>query len=167
MIPHSRLIFLLVAAACAGLMAFSFYLQLILELEPCPLCISQRVVMTSIGLVALMAALHNPVKTGYRIYGAFLGLCSLAGASLAGRQIWIQHLPPEQVPSCMPSIEYLVDILPFTDILKIMLTGTGDCAEVQWVFLGLTIPGWTLIVFAGFVAVGLFESLRRKILKQQ
>ena len=161
-IPRSRLIFLLVTAVCAGLMAFSFYLQFILDLEPCPLCISQRIAMTFLGAVALLAALHNPVNTGYRVYGGFLALTSLAGVLLASRQIWIQNLPPEQVPACMPSIEYLVDILPFTDILKIMLTGTGDCAEVQWGFLGLTIPSWTLIMFAGFVVVGLFESFRRR-----
>ncbi|MCW7554971.1 disulfide bond formation protein B [Endozoicomonas gorgoniicola] len=160
--PRSRLIFLFVLAASAALMAFSFYFQFALELEPCPLCISQRIVITGLGIVALVAALHNPVNSGYRRYGFFLALFSLTGALLAVRQIWIQNLPPESVPACMPGIEYLVDILPVTDLLRIMLTGTGDCAEVQWVFLGLTIPGWTLIIFVGFILVGLFECLRKR-----
>ena len=160
--PHSRLTFLLVTAACAALMMFSFYLQFALALEPCPLCISQRIALTGLGIVALVASLHNPVKNGYRRYGAFLALFSLAGALLAARQIWIQSLPAEKVPACMPGIEYLVDILPVADLLKIMLTGTGDCAEVQWTFLGLTIPGWTLIIFVGFIFVGLFECLRKR-----
>lgn len=161
-IPRSRQIFLLVTALCAGLMMFSFYLQFVLELEPCPLCISQRIAMTSLGVVALLAVLHNPANGGYRVYGGFLVLVSLAGALLALRQIWIQNLPPEQVPACMPGIEYLVNILPFSDILRIMLTGTGDCGEVQWLFLGLTIPGWTLIMFSGVVVAGLLESFRKR-----
>ena len=160
--PHSRLTFLLVTAACMALMMFSFYLQFALGLEPCPLCISQRIALTGLGIVALVAALHNPAKRGYRRYGGFLALFSLTGALLAARQIWIQNLPAEKVPACMPGIEYLVDILPVADLLKIMLTGTGDCAEIQWTFLGLTIPGWTLIVFVGFVVVGLFECLRKR-----
>lgn len=160
--PYSRLIFLFVSAVCATLMAFSFYLQFTLDLEPCPLCMSQRIVITGLGIVALVAALHNPVNSGYRRYGVFLALFSLTGALLAVRQIWIQNLPPEKVPACMPGIEYLVDILPVTDLLRIMLTGTGDCAEVQWMFLGLTIPGWTLIIFVGFIVIGLFEYLRKR-----
>lgn len=163
-VPHSKLMFLLVAMACAGLMVFSFFLQFVLKLEPCPLCISQRIAMTCLGLLALMAALHNPQSTSYRVYSAVLMLFSLIGSLLAGRQLWIQHLPPEKVPSCMPNIEYLIDILPMTEIMQIMVTGTGDCATVQWSFLGLTIPGWTLIMFFGFLLVGLFELFRKRIL---
>ena len=163
MIPfRSRQVFLFVAVINGALVAFSFYLQSVLNLEPCPLCISQRIAMTGLGAVALMAALHNPVSVGNRYYGGFLALMGLAGALLAIRQLWMQSLPPEEVPACMPSIEYLVDILPFTEILKIMLTGSGDCADIQWAFLGLTIPGWTLMAFIGFLTVGLFESLRKR-----
>ncbi|AMO54657.1 disulfide bond formation protein DsbB [Endozoicomonas montiporae] len=160
--PRSRLIFFLVAATSAALMVFSFYLQSALNLEPCPLCISQRIAMAGLGTVAILAVLHNPVNNGYRCYGGFLALMGMAGALLASRQLWMQSLPPEEVPACMPSIEYLVDILPFTEILKIMLTGSGDCADVQWAFLGLSIPGWTLIVFTGMLIVGLFECLRKR-----
>ena len=162
MIPRSRLMFLLIAAASAGLMLFSFFLQFILELEPCPLCISQRIAMTALGLIAILAVTHNPTPFGFKLYGLLMGLLGLAGALLASRQLWIQNLPQEKVPACMPGIEYLVDILPVMDIVRMMLTGTGDCAEVQWTFLGLTIPGWTLVMFTGFTLVGLFELLGRK-----
>ncbi len=162
-LPKSRMLFFLTLFSCIGLMGFALFLQHVEELEPCPLCISQRIVVISLGVTALIAVLHNPGKSGFRRYGlltAFLGLCGMA---LASRQIWIQHLPPEDAPSCMPGVEYLVDILPFTELMQIMLMGTGDCADIQWVFLGLSIPGWTLIAFTGFTVFGLFELFRKRI----
>ena len=162
MIPQSRLMFLLVMVASAGLMLFSFFLQFVQNLEPCPLCISQRIAMALLGLLALVAVVHNPKESGFRCYGLFLGLLSLAGVLLASRQLWIQNLPSEKVPACMPGFEYLVDILPVTDIIRMMLTGTGDCAEIQWSFLGLSIPAWTLILFTVFLLTGFFELVRKR-----
>lgn len=161
-IPRSRLMFLLVTVISAGLMLFSFFLQFVQELEPCPLCISQRIAITLLGLLSFVAVIHNPREFGFRCYGLFLGLLGLAGTLLASRQLWIQGLPPEKVPACMPGIEYLVDILPVTDILRMMLTGTGDCAKIQWSFLGVSIPGWTLIMFLAFLLIGLFELVRER-----
>ncbi|WP_263081600.1 disulfide bond formation protein B [Endozoicomonas sp. Mp262] len=158
----SRVLFLLAALSCAGLIGFALFLQHIEGLEPCPLCISQRIVVIAIGLAALVATIHNPGHLGYKIYGVLTSLLGASGMALASRQIWIQHLPPEQVPSCMPGVEYLVDILPLTEFVKIMLTGTGDCAEIQWTFLGLTIPGWTLLTFAGFTVFGIYEIFRKR-----
>ncbi len=160
-LPNSRILFFLAALATAGLMTFSLFLQHGLELEPCPLCISQRIVMVTLGVIGLIAAIHNPKTTGFRVYGGITLITGIAGMALAIRQLYIQNLPPEKVPACMPAIEYLVDMLPFTQIVQIMLTGTGDCAEVQWTFMGLTIPGWTLIMFTGFTLFGLVELFRR------
>ena len=159
---QSRTLFLLAALGCVALMGFSLYLQHSMELEPCPLCISQRIAMATLGLVVLIAGIHNPRVTGYRVYGALTTFLGLVGASLAARQLWIQSLSPEEMLECKPPIEFLVDILPFTEIVQMMLTGTGDCGDVQWVFLGLSIPGWTLVMFCGFTLFGLFELFRKK-----
>lgn len=154
-----RVLFLLTALACTGLIGFALFLQHVKGLEPCPLCISQRLVVIAIGLTALIGALHNPRRGGYKVYGLITAFFGISGAALAIRQLWLQQLPPEQVPSCMPSLQYLMDVLPFTEVVRIMLSGTGDCAQVQWVFLGLPIPGWTLVAFTGFTLFGLYQYL--------
>ncbi|MGI9273623.1 MAG: disulfide bond formation protein B [Endozoicomonas sp.] len=159
---QSRTLFLLAATGCAALMGFSLYLQHSMGLEPCPLCISQRIAMTALGVMLLITAIHNPGVTGYRVYGALTTFLGLVGAALAARQLWVQSLSPEEMLECKPPIEFLIDILPFTEIVQMMLTGTGDCGEVQWVFLGLSIPGWTLVMFSGFTLFGLFELCRKK-----
>ena len=161
-IPTSRQVFFLAGGICVGLLSFSLFLQHVKDLDPCPLCISQRVAILILGIVALSAAGHNPGCLGFRIYSFLVSLFGAVGVALAARQIWIQHIPPDEVPSCMPDIGYLVDILPFAELVEIMLTGTGGCAEVQWMFLGLSIPSWTFLVFIGFVVIGLFEFIRNK-----
>ncbi|MDB2384323.1 disulfide bond formation protein B [Endozoicomonas sp.] len=161
-IVSSRGLFFLAALVCGGLTGFSLFLQHVQGLEPCPLCISQRIAVLSLGVITLLAGLHNPGAKGFKVYAGLVTLLGMAGMALASRQIWIQHLPPEKAPTCMPGLEYLVDILPFTDLVTIMLTGTGDCAQVQWAFLGLSIPGWTLITFVGFTVFGLFEWLMKR-----
>ena len=111
---QSRTLFLLAAIVCAALMGFSLYLQHSMGLEPCPLCISQRIAMTTLGLVVLIAAIHNPGVAGYRVYGALTIFLGLVGAALAARQLWIQSLSAEEMLECKPSIEFLVDILPLS-----------------------------------------------------
>ena len=160
-IPAPRQLFILATIISVALMGFSFYLQHAEGLEPCPICISQRIAFTLLGMTTLLASLQNPETLGIRVYSFLTTLFGVAGAGLAIRQLWIQQLPPEQAPSCMPGLEYLVDILPTTDLVRIMLTGTGDCATVQWVFLGISIPGWTLIAFTGFTLLGLFSAFRK------
>ncbi|MDD7805621.1 MAG: disulfide bond formation protein B [Endozoicomonas sp. (ex Botrylloides leachii)] len=160
-IPNSRILFALAALICSGLMSFSLLLQYMQGLEPCPLCISQRIVVLLLMLVTSLASLHNPKGKGFKIYGGLVILLGLAGIALASRQIWIQHLPPEDMPTCMPDLEYLATLLPFTQLITIMLTGTGNCSEVQWVFIGLSIPKWTLLLFSSFTAFGFFEVLKK------
>jgi disulfide bond formation protein DsbB len=92
---------------------------------------------------------------GVRIYGFFLLLTAGAGLGIAGRQLWLQNLPADQVPACGPSVEYMLEVLPWTEVLLTALRGTGDCAEVVWRFLGLSIPGWTAEFFSLMVIAGL------------
>lgn len=134
-------------------------------LEPCPLCWLQRFGFMGAGLVSLVAFLHGPVGFGNRVYGFFLVLTAGAGLGIAGRQLWLQSLPEDQVPACGPSVDYMLDVLPWFDVLKTALKGTGDCAEVVWRFLGLSIPGWTALFFILVILVGLlmmFRSYRSK-----
>ena len=142
-----RLIPSLIFLACAGLLGYGLYLQYVEYLEPCPLCLAQRLAYIFCGAIALLAALHAPGPLGTRIYAALLMLGAGIGMALAGRQIWLQHLPPDQVPECGPGLEMWLQTLPLTEVLTKILKGTGDCAEVVWTFLGLSIPEWSLLMF--------------------
>lgn len=149
-----RGIYFLIAFGCAAAMCFGFYLQYVEHLEPCPLCMTQRVFIVLAGLIALIAGIHNPGKTGRWIYTGLGTLSAMVGAGFAGRHVWLQSLPEDQVPACGPSLEYMLDTLPLTETLQIMLTGDGNCAEEVWSMMGLSIPAWTLVGFA--IAITLY-----------
>lgn len=141
-------------------MAIAFYFQYVMGLEPCPLCMMQRGAVIAVGGVALVAALHNAKAWGMRIYALLLLLFASAGAALSIRHLWLQSLPEGQAPACGPSFEYMMDAYPLMQVLKIAMQGTGDCAKVVWQFLGLSIPGWMLLAFAGMALVSLVVLLR-------
>lgn len=162
-LPNPRPLNFFGLACCIGLIAFAFYMQYVQGLEPCPLCMMQRIVIYALATLFLIAGIHNPQRVGQRIYGTFITLISLAGTGFASRQLWLQSLPPEEVPACGPSLEYMIDVLPWTEVLSVMMRGTGDCAEVQWTFLSLSIPGWTLLAFIFFALLGLMQWRRQPI----
>lgn len=144
------------------LMAAAYYMQYVMGLEPCAMCMLQRFILMGIGLVLLTATLHNPTsKKGLRVYAVMTILVSIAGLAAAGRHVWLQYLPADQVPACAPSWDYLVDAFPLQDVIRTMLKGSGDCAKVTWTMLGLSIPEWMLLVFAGFMGLGIAQFLRR------
>ncbi len=145
-----RLLYLGIFLACAGLMTFGLYLQLVERLEPCPLCIFQRYAFVVTGLVALIAAIHGPRKIGAWLYGALLLLSSGTGAAIATRQTWLQHNPPKAL-DCGPDLAYMLESLPLAQVLPKVFKGEGDCAKVVWKFLGLSIPEWALAWFVLFI----------------
>ncbi|MCI0400416.1 MAG: disulfide bond formation protein B [Gammaproteobacteria bacterium] len=155
----NRVIYLMICLGCMGLLAFGMYLEIVKDLEPCPLCILQRLAFVLIALISLIAAIHGPRSAGVRIYSTLIILGALGGAAIAGRQVYLEHLPPEQVPECGPGLEYMLNTYPLGKTLKIILSGTGDCAEVLWTFLGLSIPTWTLICFSLIVAVSITQAV--------
>ena len=157
---NSRLVFFLIFLLCAGLLGVAFYMEYVMGLEPCPLCWLQRFGFMGAGLVALLAAVHGPGSMGTRIYAFFMVVGAGAGLGVAGRQLWLQSLPADQVPACGPSVDYLLDVLPLMEVLTTALRGTGDCAEVTWRFLGLSIPGWTSVFFVLVILVGLVLMFR-------
>ena len=144
---NARICFLLGFLICVVLLAIAVYFQLVDGLEPCPLCISQRLVILLIGLVFLVGGLHNPKQTGIKRYALFGTVVALLGASISSRHVWLQHLPPEEVPECGPGLAYMFQYFPLFDTLKLMLSGTGDCAKVDWTMLGFSMPAWTLLAF--------------------
>ncbi len=150
-----------IVIAVFGLMGYGLYSQYYLDLEPCPLCMTQRIFYVLCGVIALIAAIHKPSHNGYRVYGIGMGLSALCGAAAAGRQVWIQHLPPEQVPACGPSLEYMLETFPFSEALKMLVLGDGNCAEIQWSFVGLSMPEWSLIWFVGFIVAALWLVFRK------
>jgi disulfide bond formation protein DsbB len=162
-IPTSRTLFLLGFLACIAMMGTALvYFQYLLQLEPCPLCIFQRVVVITIAAVLLVATLHNPSGWGVRVYGVLVTLVAATGAAIAGRHVWLQNLPADQIPECGPGLDYILEVFPFSEALRMVLHGSGECAEVLWRFLGLSIPGWTLVAFSGFILYGLFIMAQGK-----
>ncbi|MBD9358843.1 disulfide bond formation protein B [Methylomonas albis] len=149
-----RICFFLGFAACASLLAVGAYLQFVEELEPCPLCISQRLAILATGAIFLIAGLHNRGRKVYAVLGA---AAALIGASVSARHIWLQHLPPEEVPECSPGLEYVFQNFPLADTIKLMLTGTGECAKIDWTLLGLSIPAWTLVAFLSLAGWGFLQ----------
>ncbi|SFM00876.1 disulfide bond formation protein B [Marinobacter zhejiangensis] len=157
---NRRGVFGVVLGVCVALLATAFYMEHVKGLEPCPLCWLQRYAFMAVAVVSLLAVLHNPAGVGARIYGFLLALFSGLGLGLAGRQLWLQSLPADQVPACGPSVEYMLEVFPLTEVLATAIRGTGDCAAVVWRFLGLSIPGWTAVFFSLLVVTGLVLLLR-------
>lgn len=147
---------------CAAALAFAIlYLQGTLGLEPCPLCMIDRLLIITIGLVFLSAALHNPSRAGQRIYAGVNLVFIILATGVAGRHVWLQHLPEDQVPACGADLSYMLENFPLQETLSQVLQGSGECAEIQWTFLGLSIPEQTLILFTVLGTLVLIQLLRR------
>lgn len=157
---RSRSIFLFIFIACAAMLGVAGYFQFVEGMEPCPLCIFQRVVMFAVGVVALLAVLHNPHGFGNRVYGLFAGLLAIIGGLISARHVWIQNLPADQVPTCGPGLNFMLDNFPLMEALKTVLTGSGECAEVLLKFAGLTVPGWTLVAFSILALLSFWQVFR-------
>jgi disulfide bond formation protein DsbB len=140
-------------AACAALIGFAIYSQFAWGLEPCPMCIFQRLAFAALGLVFLVAGLHAPRAAGTRgVYGVVGFLAAAVGMGLAGRHVWLQLNPPD-VPGCLPPLSFMRETMSTTGVIRRVLTGSGDCSAVDWSFLGLSMPAWSLV---WFIALGLF-----------
>ena len=154
--------FALGAVLCAALLAYALYSQYQLKVEPCPLCIFQRVAFMAMGLFFLLGAQHGPLQWGRKPYAVLVALAGLTGAGIAARHVWLQHLPKSEVPDCGPGLGYMLDSFPLAKTLKMVLTGSGECAEVNWTFLGLAMPTWTLLWFVGLTVAALWSAWRRR-----
>ncbi len=154
----ANLVGLLVAAALMGYALFAEHVQ---GLEPCPLCVFQRIAMIGLGAVFLAAALHAPTGAFARVYATLGVIVASIGVAIAGRHLWLQSLPPDEVPACGPGLDYMWQVFPFMDVMSMVFTGSGECAEVDWSFLGLSMPGWVLVWFVALGGLAVVANWRR------
>ncbi|MEO9275045.1 disulfide bond formation protein B [Marinomonas sp. 5E14-1] len=151
----------LVAVASFALLVVAFYMEYQMGLEPCPLCMLQRIVLFCIGVVSLLSALTGSL--GVRRFIAWIVvILSLSGAALAVRHLYLQNIPADQLPACLPGLSYMFEVFPWQEIMQAMIMGTGECGDVVWTFLGLSIPGWTLVVFVFMAIINVIIALRSK-----
>jgi len=153
LLPPRKLAYLLGFVVCAGLMGWALWLQYGMGIEPCPLCAFQRIAVSVIGIIFLAAFIHNPRNLGATIYAGLVLIVAGGGGALAARHVWLQSLTPDQVPACGMGISYMLESMPFLDVLKKVYAGSGECAEKGWEFLGLAIPGWTFVFFIAMTVV--------------
>mgnify|MGYP001294710347 CR=1 FL=1 len=127
------------------------------------MCILQRYAFVSIGLVALIAAVHGPVQVGARVYGVLVGAIAIAGGSVSVRQSLLQRFPqPEVAANCGADLDFLLGNFPLAQALPKIFAGTGDCAKVEWSLLGLSIAEWALAWFVLLLAVGAWLAFGRR-----
>ena len=156
----ARLIFSAISITCLGLLSYGYYLQFFEQLEPCPMCIFQRICYFVLMLITALAAIHNPSRLGTRVYASLSAIMALIGAGIAARQTWLQHLPPDKVPECGPGLDFMLEMYPLGETIMKTLRGSGDCAVVDWRFLSLSIAEWSLICFCGFLCACVFAFIR-------
>jgi disulfide bond formation protein DsbB len=152
------------AFACVALLAYAYYEQFAVGLEPCPMCIFQRIAFIAMAIVFLAGALHGPRATGRRVYAVLAFLAAAVGAGVAIRHLWVQFHPIDpMLGGCGPGLSYMLDAFPLTDAIKKAFTGSGDCGEISWRFLGITMPGWTLICYLLLGIGALWAGFRRRL----
>jgi len=144
----------------SALMAYGLYLQYVEYLDPCPLCLTQRLFYILLGVFAVLALLLYKYRRGQRILSVLFILSAMGGIATAGRQVWLQHLPKDQVPECGLGLQHWLENEPFLKTLTLLFKGDGNCAEVQWQFLGLSIGEWSLAWFVGFFLLGIVLFVR-------
>jgi len=147
--------------ACAGMLAFGYYLQFVVGIEPCPLCIIQRLLLFAVGIAFLAATLHHPAgRAGAGLYAGAIALFAVLGVAVAGRHVWLQYLPPERRPACGPALDHLLSTFGPIEGLSRVLRGSGECGAVDWTLFSFSIPEWTLAAFVVFAALGVWLAMR-------
>lgn len=149
------------AFACFAMLAYALYAQYGLGLDPCPLCIFQRVALIALGFVFLAAALQDPRRGGRYVYAAFIGVAALTTAALATRHLYIQSQPPGSIPSCGAPLGVMLKFSPLTEVVRKVLTGGGECSQVNWSFAGLAMPAWVLVAALALGAAGVIANSRQ------
>jgi len=161
-LPGRRILNLAGILCCTGMMGFALFAQHVMLLDPCPLCVLQRVAVIGLGTVFLLAALHHPRDWGRYVYAFFTFLFAGGGVAIAGWHWRLQNLPPSEVPSCGPGLDYMLDNFPLGDAMRMVFEGSGECAEVVWSFLGLSMPAWVVVCMTGLGIAGIWNNLRKQ-----
>lgn len=157
----SRWLYLAGVLVISGLFGAALYLQYVLHQDPCPLCMVQRFIFIALLVVFVIAMLHNPARTGAKVYAVLVSLLALSGIGVASRHIWIQHLPKDEVPACGPGLDYMLENFPMSEVLQELMHGSGECAAKGWTFLMLGIPEWSLIWYVLLGTWAVMIALRK------
>lgn len=158
LLNHPRRVWLGIALACVGMLSFGMYLQHVVGLEPCPMCIVQRYAMVLMAVVALLGVWVS-VRLPTLLVGGSVGMLAAGGAYVAARQSWLQWNPPEAV-SCGRDFYGMIETFPLKQAIPMIFKGSGDCARVDWTFLGGSIANWSFVVFVAMGAVACVTVLR-------
>jgi disulfide bond formation protein DsbB len=150
------------ALVCMLLLGYGYYLQHVQGLEPCPLCLIQRGFFYAVMALFVIAALHRPGRIGAAVYGVLVALFALGGFATASRQVWLQHLPADKVPQCGPDLYFMLENFPLAQTLKKLIAGSGECAKVDWTFLGFSIAEWSLVCFVALAGYALWLAVRSR-----
>lgn len=156
-----RSLFVLMFFGCSGLILIALYFQYGMDMYPCPLCITQRIFVIAVGLIALLAAVHNPAAVGRKIYSGLGIITAAIGLGVALRHVWIQSLPEDQVPACGPGLNYMFENFPLGEALSLLFQGDGNCADISWSMLGLSMPAWVAVSFCAMIIALLWQMLRK------
>lgn len=149
------------AAACAVALAFAYFSQYGLGLVPCHLCIFQRVTVAALGIVFVLAALVSRPGARGTVFAALIALTGLATIATAGRHAWIQMQPEGSVPACGADLAFMLDLFPLTEVILKVFKAGGECAKVDWSFLGLSMPAWVLALAIVLTVGGILVNLRK------
>ncbi len=159
----NRWLYLVGTLIIAAAFGAALYLQYVLHQEPCPLCMIQRLIFIAMLVLFAIATLHNPGRSGVKVYGALITLLALSGVSAAGRHIWLQHLPKDQVPACGPGLNYMLENFPMAEVWQELMHGSGECAAKGWTFLGLGLPEWSLLLYILLGVWAVLITLRKPV----
>lgn len=163
---RQRRVLILIIIAMTGLLSYAYYTQVVEYLDPCPLCLTQRFFYLLSGVFALIAIARIRVVIWQKVFSVLILLSSVSGFGTAARQVWLQHLPPEKVPECGPGLQYWLENMPALKTLELLFKGDGNCAEVDWTFLGLSMAGWSMIMFSLLLIAALWLFACRARLAQ-
>lgn len=149
-------------AVCVGMLGFAYYLQFVRHLVPCPLCIFERIATAVVAVIFLLAFLQHPRKWGRFVYLFLIVVFTAVGVGISARHLWIQHLPPGQIPVCGgATLNMMIQHLPPGEVIRQVLTGSGECHKINWTFWGLSLPGWVLVAFVLLGLGGTWANSRR------
>lgn len=156
-----RTLYLVGFLICLALLATVYYFEYAVGLKPCPLCIMQRIAFFALGMTCFIAFWQNPLTYGRRIYAALISAFSIFGVVMAGRQIYLQHLPLGQAPPCAPGLNFMLQHFPLHQTLQVLFYGSGDCAQVHWTFWGLAMSEWSLLFLVGFLISAIILAVKK------
>lgn len=157
-----RALTLVASIGCILAVLVAAYIEPFASMNPCPMCMMQRALYLATGAIGIVCFFTFGVAVFGRLLAALAAASAFTGMGVAIRQVWLQHLPADQVPACGPGLEYMIEVFPMLEVIKMSLMGTGDCAEIQWQWLGLSIPGWSILLFAGTGLVMLAAALKKR-----